>query len=159
MEDRNPYAPPASSVADPTFIGPKPPKVVTGAIYLMWAWLIASLASAFLPTVVPVINRSLSVISMLILIVIPLGIPLLIGTWLTARIGAGRNWARILVSTVLAVSAGYLRDERATLFFLFQGKMSLTLLGSFELIKLLLSLITALLLYTPPANRWFAAKT
>lgn len=111
MDDRNPYAPPASQVADPTTVGPK---------------------------------------------------PILIGIWLTTRIRAGRSWARILVCVILAVSTGYLGGERSALFFLFQGKVSMALIRSSQFAKLLLSIITITLLFTPPANRWFrwsAART
>lgn len=159
MDDRNPYAPPASVVADPSTIRPKPPRVVSGAISMMWAWLTVSLGTIFLPAAVSLFNRPYGVIGILILVAIPLGIPILIGAWLTSRIGAGRRWARILVCVVLVVSAGYLDDERSALFLLFQGKMPPTLIWSSQLIKLLLSTIIIVLLFTRPANRWFAAKT
>lgn len=158
MDDRNPYAPPASLVSDPTLVGPKPPMVVTGAIAMIWAWLIIGLATLFLPSAVAFINRPYAIIAIAISAAILLGIPILIVTWLTARIGAGRSWARILVCVALAVGAGYLRDERATLLFLFQGKISMALIWTSQFAKLLLSIITIVLLFTPAANRWFAAR-
>jgi hypothetical protein len=159
MDDRNPYAPPASQVADLATISPKPPKVVSGAISMMWAWLTVSLGTVALPTAVALINRPYGVIAILILVAIPVGIPILIGAWLTSRIGAGRSWARILVCVALAVSSGYPSDERSVLFLLLQGKMSTTLIWSSQFMKLLLSTITIVLLFTPPANRWFAGRT
>ncbi len=162
MDDRNPYAPPASEVADPTTVGPKPPKVVTSAISMIWAWLTVSLATLFLPTAVALIDTPFGVIGLLILAAIPVGIPILIGIWLTTRIGAGRSWARILVCVILAVSTGYLQDERSTLFVLFQGKVSMALIWTSQFAKLLLSIIAITLLFTPAANRWFrwsAART
>ena len=162
MDDRNPYAPPASQVADPTAVGPKPPRVITGAISLMWAWLTVSLATLFLPTAITLITGPFGVIGILILSAIPVGVPILTGIWLTTRIRAGRSWARILVCVILAVSTGYLGDERSALFFLFQGKVSMALIWSSQFAKLLLSIITITLLFTPPANRWFrwsAART
>lgn len=159
MDDRNPYAPPASEVADPSTISPKPPKVVRGAISMMWAWLTVSLGTVFLPTAVGLISRPYGVIVILLMVAIPLGIPILIGAWLAARIGAGRSWARIVVCVVLAVSAGYSSDERSALFFLFQGTLPIALIWSSQFVKLLLSMITIVLLFAPAANRWFAART
>jgi len=159
MDERNPYAPPASLVADPDLGGPKLPRVVTGANYMIWAWLIMTVATLFLPSVVGFINRPYAVLAFLIVLAIFIGIPILIAVWLTGRIGAGRGWARILACVALAVGAGYIPDERLALLFLFRGKISMSLILSSQFARLLLSIITIVLLFTPAANRWFAART
>lgn len=162
MDDRNLYAPPAAAVTDPVEARTQRPREVTWAIVLIWIWL-ATNASLALPIAVEVINGSLNLFGILAIVAIPIGIPVATVAWITNRIGEGRRWARILTSVCFGVGLISLAGEwRDFLQDLHAGELQAAFLRSLlwttRLIKLLLSVATVVLLFTPRANRWFKAQ-
>jgi hypothetical protein len=156
--DRNPYAPPAAAVADPIKVREKRPREVIWAMILVWAWLVMSMADSVLSIAIGAFNTSLNVISMLLLVALPIGIPAIIVAWINGRIGAGHRWARILTSVGLGASVVHTAQQWHVYLAILAGKMPLTFFRTSQLLALLLAAITVALLFTPRANRWFKPK-
>ena len=99
--ERNPYNPPSANVADVSSEQPiERPSSVTLAVRLLWLSLVIGIGGLFVaPRQVPGV-AGIVVVAVIGLIVFG------IYAWLIAKIGAGRNWARITY-TVLTV-IGYL---------------------------------------------------
>jgi len=98
--ERNPYAPPASTVADPVEIQGERPKEVTNAIRLMWTSTTLAILAMFLQA-----QRNTDVAQMWIVMLVGAALGLAIAFWFIGKIARGRNWARMvyLVLTVLGV--------------------------------------------------------
>src|SRR6185437_1928527 len=88
--ERNPYAPPVSTVADPTEIRRERPKEVTLAVKLLWTTLALGLAGMFLQP----LNATAP--AQWIGVIIGVGAVFGIWAWIVSKIARGRNWARIL---------------------------------------------------------------
>jgi len=145
--ERNPYAPPVATVADPVEVRSERPQEVTLAVKLLWACFFIGIAGVFLrpPQQVPFI-------AMLIVAILTLGF----WAWVITCIARGRNWARILFFVLVGLGLLF-----AVLF------LSATLAlyrerpfnGFLTAINYALEIYTLYLLLTPPAREWFKQTT
>jgi hypothetical protein len=84
---------------------------------------------------------------------------LLLTWWIVAKLQAGRNWMRVLLTILIALATLSTLIERdfqsATLV---TGRTSLTLTLIHNGLQVLLDLSVVALLFSPSARAWFAAK-
>jgi hypothetical protein len=145
--ERNLYAPPAAPVADPTEIRQHRPKLVEWAVWSLWV-------SVAIGIVTPVLQYTvLFTVGSVLLVLVGNVIRYTLAGWIIIRIGQGRHWARILLvlwDTVGLVSIAY-QWQAYRDFYLARPMW----LGAAAATKLVLDYTAAVLLFTPPANRWF----
>jgi hypothetical protein len=144
---RNPYAPPSAPVEDPVRAASMDrPRQVVLATVLLWSGLVLGIAKWAFEW------RSLGV-SFPIYISVPVGmVGFVIRAWLTIKIYAGRNWARVtllvfaLLGLVVLLSTAWRALARSPVSVF--GRIGLTAL-----------LLTALgLLFSRPASEWFRTR-
>jgi hypothetical protein len=157
--DRNVFAPPTATVADPVETGEPRPQQVTWAMICIWTWLAADIGQALSSMSILLINTALGSSFFLGAILIPLaleiGIPTAFSIWINSSIARGRHWARVLVAVFVALGVVGALDG-GTFQGPFNGELAL-LVVILQAAKILLGIIAAVLLFTPPANRWFKA--
>jgi FtsH-binding integral membrane protein len=147
--DRNPYAPPASPVADPTEVRTERPKEVTQAVRFLWISLVVSLGAMFFqPTLKNMPPTQWTIVLVVFAVVFALW------AWVISRIAAGRNWARVtffvltvigLLFTVVAIPASMP---------VYKARPLSAVLG---IANLVLEIWAFYLLLTTPAREWFKA--
>jgi len=141
--ERNPYAPPVSTVADPVEVRSERPKEVTLAVKLLWASFFIGIAGVFLRPA-----QQVPFIAILIVSILAFGF----WGWVITCIARGRNWARILFFVLLGIGLVF-----AVLF------LSATLAlyrerpfnGFLAALNYALEIYTLYLLLTAPAREWF----
>ena len=141
--ERNPYAPPVSTVADPVEVRSERPKEVTLAVKLLWASFFIGIAGVFLRPA-----QQVPFIAILIVSILAFGF----WAWVITCIARGRNWARILFFVLLGIGLVF-----AVLF------LSATLAlsrerpfnGFLAALNYALEIYTLYLLLTAPAREWF----
>ena len=147
--ERNPYAPPVSTVADPVEVRSERPKEVTLAVKLLWLSFFLGLISLFFQ---PAMNNRLQGVAVLIV----MGISFAIWAWVISKIAKGRNWARItfLVLGILG-----------TVFNIVATPMMMPLYkaqpvsAAISLVNFVLEIYTIYLMLTAPARAWFKQPT
>jgi hypothetical protein len=167
--DRNLYAPPAASVADPVETrGGHRPWQVTWAVNLIWLWVPLSVANIVVAQFVPTINApSYLPIAIVSTVLSPAGIQALAVAWLNSQIAHGRNWARIVLTVIFALGLVYLAFQwrlYAKIFAAINWQTFATTSPRIlwaaswagAVLRSLLNLSPALL-FTPKANQWFKA--
>lgn len=141
--ERNPYAPPVSTVADPVEVRSERPKEVTLAVRLLWASFLIGIVGVFLRPAQQVPFTAILIISIL-----AFGF----WAWVITCIGRGRNWARILFFVLVGFGLVF-----AAVFF----SMTLALYrdrpfnGFLAALNYALEIYTLYLLLTAPAREWF----
>jgi hypothetical protein len=145
--ERNPYAPPAATVADPMEPREERPAEVSWAVRLLWTSLAVGVATVVGPYLLDIS------IGLLIYLVIAGGARYVISVWILLRIASGHNWARILFLVVLLASLGYTILNWQAYAPSFAGKQPVAAVAFAA--KTLLDIAAACLLFMPRANRWF----
>jgi len=155
--DRNLYAPPAASVADPVETRGSRPWQVTGAVALVWILVAYDIVILLLPLATTFISfPSLALFSILGFLISPVAFKSYIVAWLNTLIARGRNWARIVLGILIAVAFIY------TAVVWTSGKIpgaaySFLVNNRLLALKLPIELAAVVLLFTPRANQWFKA--
>lgn len=145
--ERNPYAPPASTVADPVEIRPDRPKEVTLAVKLLWISFFLGLVGIFLQPALTNANR-VAQWGILIVMAIMFGI----WAWVISKIAKGRNWARItflvvgIIGTVLNILFAPMVMP------IYRGQ---PVGGAVALVNFVLEIYAIYLLLTASARTWF----
>ena len=145
--ERNLYAPPASTVADPVAPREERPLEVVRAVRLLWISLAIGVVGLLAQYLLEIS------IGLIVYLLISGGARYLISMWIILRIASGRNWARIVFLVILLAGLGYMIFNWHYYAQFFTGEHPL---AAFELAaKTLLNLAAAWLLFMPRANRWF----
>ena len=155
--DRNLYAPPGATVADPAEVAADRPNEVTWAMYGIWASVAIGVAETLLPAAIPLLNLPVfGMLGFLVMLALGVGVRIVIAAWVNSRIGLGRNWARILAATLFVLSTIYLGTHWRTYIALFHGETALAY-SILSAVKVCINTAVVILLFTPRANRWFKA--
>lgn len=142
--DRNPYAPPVSTVADPVEVRGERPKEVGLAVKLLWASFFIGIASVFLRPAA----QQVPFVAVLIVSVLAFGF----WGWVITSIGRGRNWARILFFVLVGIGLVFgVLFLSATLAIYRERPFN----GLLAALNYALEIYTLYLLLTAPARRWF----
>ena len=143
--NHNPYTPPQAPVSDAAEVSQpaQKPKQVSMAAQMLWATLALGVINTALQW-----KYLMAVFSVEMLVVTQL-LTLGIAAWLTIKISAGRNWARItyLVLTIVGLPA-ILLQLPAT----FARAPVSGLVGG---VQLVLQLYALYLIFFEPGRRWF----
>lgn len=150
--ERNPYAPPVSSVADPAEVRGERPKEVTQAVKLLWISCVMGLAGMFLQPIV----TSAAAPAQWIGILIGIGIVFGITAWMIVKIAKGRNWARILFLVGGIIGIAFTVFALPTVLALYKSR---PLSGVLSLANFVLEIYIMYLLLTAPAREWFKQPT
>jgi hypothetical protein len=145
----NPYAPPATTVADAApLAAPERPRAVTIAVALLWVsifigmpvaiWRIATFGGA---TPAPYFGMFLVVYAFLLSVCF----------WLFGSLRKGKNWARI---TILVMTALYIAVQPLTLQVTLAGPSPDAIV---KVLQLLLWVAASVLLLGPSSRAWYAA--
>jgi len=140
----NPYAPPGANVADPPdVVVSARPGTVDWALRLLWAAVaLGGVFMLFNPSTLKSATAAILVRAIGLLFLTPL-------VWLTWKIAARRNWAR--VTWIVVTVMGTLFVLRSP-----QRVIHLSLLGQANfMLQTGLQWTTVTLLLTPSARRWF----
>ncbi|HET9473061.1 MAG TPA: hypothetical protein VFO82_04160 [Steroidobacteraceae bacterium] len=160
----NPYAPPAATVADVEsgVESLERPRIVTRGIGLLWAYLVVSVPSVFLPLSPPSVEddsdsfmlamQTGAMVATVLMIAV-----LALLTWFAWK---GRNWARI--THLVLVIIGMLSYGLVLLagFWLEAGQESFSeewYLNVLYLLQTVLNVAGVWLLFTRSANAWYRA--
>jgi hypothetical protein len=152
----NPYTPPTSHVDDPslTSVDPDGNRDVLRSTLLIWI----SFGLGVIGFIMEMFNIGGSEVPVMASLAVGLAIAFLITWWVTAKLKAGRNWMRILITVLMILGvAGPL------VFWDFYKTAIVTqyadqpLKGVFDLAQYALSIVAVLLLYTARSRSWFAA--
>lgn len=146
--ERNPYAPPVSTVADPAEIRGERPKEVTQAVKLLWVSLLIGLAGLFLQPLWAGGGGAPQRIGVLGGVLIGFGI----WAWVIAKIANGRNWARILFLVLAILGVAYMVLAMPAALAVYKAR---PLTGLLSLANFVLEIYTMYLLLTAPAREWF----
>jgi membrane-bound metal-dependent hydrolase YbcI (DUF457 family) len=105
-QPRNPYSPPAATVADAVTAARPMPGAVRRALYVYVASFVLGLVMLMIRPAADPRHAELSAVAT----AISVGVVIVLGTWLFWKISAGRNWARIvlLVLTIISVPASFI---------------------------------------------------
>jgi hypothetical protein len=143
----NPYAPPGTIVADlPEAVVSARPGSVDWALRLLWvAFALAGVFMLFKPLTLASATAAILVRIIALLFVTPF-------VWLTWKIAAGRNWARVtwIVITVMGTLV-VLSAPRKVIQLSLPGKVNFMLQTG-------LQWTTVALLLSPSARRWFKSS-
>ena len=143
--ERNPYAPPESTVADPVEVRSERPKEVTLAVKLLWASFFIGIAGVFLRPA-----QQVPFIAILIVSILAFGF----WAWVITCIAAGRNWARILFFVLVGIGLAFAAVFLATTLALYRDR---PFNGFLAALNYALEIYTLYLLLTAPARQWFTA--
>ncbi len=155
MNDTNPYAPPKAPVADiEKSPPPQAPSHVVTCCQLMWIGLGLSALYSVVDTFLA--PDRLNLIASIVSGVVVLGIGYLIVRWVTAKLLAGRNWMRWLVTVINVLS--WLAVPLAWDFYmaLMKSIMVNPILALITLVQTVLGVVAIVLLHTTASRRWFA---
>src|SRR5688572_2901232 len=152
----NPYTPPSSHVDDPSIAGADPDgnRDVLRATQLLWI----SFGVGILGFVLEIIQPSAAGIPMVIGLVFGVAIAFLITWWITAKLKAGRNWMRILLTVLMVIGIVMpllIWDFYKTAVFAVYATNPLK--AVVDLAQYALGIIAVVLLHTPRSRAWFAA--
>ena len=159
-EVRNPYAAPDAVVADVAVPDAVPPenKHVKWACIVLWCSLAITLIA--LPVTVrqqpAVVSDTFGWGGTLATGIIGAVLAALIIWWVTAKLGAGRNWMRLLVtvfygfSTLISPFAWAASETAAQSF-------ATPFIGTLTILSYITNVATLVLVNTPSAREWFAA--
>jgi hypothetical protein len=145
--ERNLYAPPAATVADPVAPREERPLEVVWALRLLWASLAVGVVTVVGPYLLEIS------VGLLIYLILAGGARYVISVWVILRIASGRNWARILYLVILVAGFGYMALNWQVYAQLFTFRQPLA--AASWIAKTLLDIGAACLLFMPRANRWF----
>jgi hypothetical protein len=145
--ERNLYAPPGATVADPVEPREERPIEVTWAVRLMWTSLAVGVITVLGPYLLQIS------VGLLLYLLIAGGIRYVISAWIILKIARGRNWARFLFLTVFIFGLGSMAVKWQVYSQVITGKNTLTAVTFVA--KTLLDIGAACLLFMPRANRWF----
>jgi len=158
--DRNPYAPPTAPVNDPAAAVEAPmdrPRTVTLAVRLMWvSMVIGALNLIFGWNDLMAMDEiakdapanALGVIKAVV--VVMLVISFAFYSWVIVKMGQGRNWARVVLVILMALSL--LSNP-------FSGIPKLgVLLGLMGVVTFALELASLVLIYMPASRPWFQPR-
>jgi len=152
----NPYTPPTSHVDDPSVaaVDPDGNRDVLRSTMLIWI----SFGLGVIGFVLEMFSIANSQVSVWIGLAIGLAVAFLITWWVTAKLKAGRNWMRILITVlmILGVAGPLLFWEYYKTAIVVQYAQQ-PIKGVFDLAQYALSIIAVLLLYTARSRAWFAA--
>jgi hypothetical protein len=144
--ERNPYAPPVSTVADPAEVRGERPKEVTQAVKLLWISFFVGIAGIFLQ---PLNIRSAA---QWMGVLIGAGVIFAIWAWVISKIAKGRNWARVLFLVLVILGLVFTVFVIPTALALYRAR---PLSGLLSLTNFVLEIYTVYLLLTAPAREWF----
>lgn len=159
-EVRNPYAAPDAAVADVTAADAPPPenRHVKWACIILWCSLAITLVA--LPVALtqqPALSSGTIGFGGTVLTgILGAVFAVLITWWVVTKLGAGRNWMRLLVTVFYgfsAIVAPFTWASAETAAVSFAGPLS----GTLTILGYLLNLATLVLVNTPSAREWFAA--
>lgn len=151
--ERNPYAPPVSPVADPTELRGPRPKEVTRAVRLLWVSLVLSIAGLFMQPTRAASHEEQVVVTTTLVVGGVIGFGL--WGWVLLKIGAGRNWARIvfIVLTIIGLAiTPFVMPYSLSVY------RTQPLSGVSAAANAILELAALYLLLTAPARAWFKPK-
>ncbi len=155
----NPYSPPTAPVGgvETKQVAGPVDKNVSRACALTW------LSTGLVLIVTPIEYRNLQSAApppeSLLQLVAACAVLLLLTWWIVAKLQAGRNWMRVLLTVliVLATLSTFIeRDFHSAT--LVTGRTSLTLTLIHNGLHVILDLSVVALLFSPSARAWFAAK-
>jgi hypothetical protein len=144
--ERNPYAPPVSTVADSAEIRGERPKEVTLAVKLLWTSLLLGVAGMFLQP----LNATAP--AQWIGVIIGAGAVFAIWAWIVSKIAKGRNWARVLFLVLVILGLVVTVLVMPTAMAIYRAR---PLNGVISLINVVIEVVTMYLLLTAPARAWF----
>lgn len=159
-EVRNPYAAPDAAVADVAAPGVVPPenKHVKWACIVLWCSLAITLIA--LPVAVKqqpeVVSGTFGWGGTLATGILGAVFAALIIWWVTAKLSAGRNWMRWLVTIFYGLSTIISPFSWASSELAAQSFAS-PLIGTLTILSYITNLVTLVLVNTPSAREWFAA--
>jgi hypothetical protein len=152
----NPYTPPTSHVDDPSLTSADPDgnRDVLRSTVLIWI----SFGLGVIGFIMEMFNVGGSQVPVVASLAVGLAIAFLITWWVTAKLKAGRNWMRILITVLMILGVA------GPLFFWEFYKTAIVtqyadqpIKGVFDLAQYALSIVAVLLLYTARSRSWFAA--
>jgi hypothetical protein len=148
----NPYSAPKSVVADPKLVPVERPRVVTRAVRLLWAALALGLFTSFSGTPLPDADDENAWLwfATVGIAVVWFGI----GAWLIFKLSRGRSWARAAYVVLAILSYGLVVYAWGDFVTEFERTPYRTVL---EVVSALAELTAIVLLFTKPANAWYAA--
>jgi len=145
--DRNPYTPPEASVAVNEQLRPanRPPEVKK-AIQLLWGSLAIgpinlALDWSHLSGLMPMSN-----------VLITLGLTVALFGWLTAKIGVGRNWARVTFLVLMVLGLPF------TALMLVATLKRTPAEGVLQIVQALMQIYSLYLLFAVPGKSWFQRR-
>ena len=141
--ERNPYAPPASTVADPVEVRSERPKEVTLAVRLLWASFFIGIVGMFLRPA-----QQVPFIAIVIVSIVAFGF----WAWVITCIAAGRNWARILFFVLVGIGVVFAVIFLSATLALYKDR---PFNGFLAALNYALEIYTLYLLLTAPAREWF----
>jgi hypothetical protein len=141
--ERNPYAPPVATVADPVEVRIERPKEVALAVKLLWASFFIGIVGVFLRPA-----QQVPFIAILIVSILAFGF----WAWVITRITEGRNWARILFFVLIGFGLAFAVVFLSATVALYRER---PFNGFLAAINYALEIYTLYLLLTAPAREWF----
>lgn len=146
--DPNPYSAPKASVADPVLVPVERPRVVLRAVQLLWVSFVLTSVSTFADVKLQSYDDAVS-IAILAFTLVWFGTT----AWLIFKLARGRSWARTAYLILALISYGLVA-------FLWNESLADYLAQPYQttldVLALLTELVALYLLFTKPANRWFA---
>jgi hypothetical protein len=150
--NRNPYAAPEATVADPVERPGQRPTQVSYAVRLLWVSVAISLIASLLNfQTLQAQAAPLPPATVLLIILIS---PALLA-WITSRVAARRNWARRLFLVLTALGMLLLPLTLHATLALWWSKPAVGVPG---VVNWVLQLVALGLLFTPRAGAWFRAN-
>jgi hypothetical protein len=144
--ENNPYAPPRALVEDPPAVGEDlaRPTLVTASLNMLWATLVLGIVGLIAKWA----TGQMAHVSVVALIVV-VAVTMAWQVWLTLKIGARRNWARMtyIVMWIGGILFLFIRPE-----LVFHSDR---LNESVFVLQTVLQVTACALLLSPSANRWF----
>lgn len=158
-EERNPYAAPDAVVADvaiPSDVPAEHPHVKRACIVL-WASLAVTVLAVPLSLGHNGVFASLGLSGGMVAGFIGVVLAALITWWVVAKLSAGRNWMRLLVSIIFGLSVVLTPVSWATSPELIEQSFPDVTTGALTLVQYGMTLAVLVLINTPSARGWFAA--
>jgi hypothetical protein len=152
----NPYTPPTSHVDDPSVasVDPDGDRDVLRATRLLWI----SFGVGILGFILEIFQPDVAGVPLIIGLVFGIAIAFLITWWITAKLEAGRNWMRILLTVLMVlgvVGPLLLWDFYKTAVFAVYATNPIK--AVVDLGQYALGIAAVVLLFTPRSRAWFAA--
>jgi hypothetical protein len=141
------YAPPATEVADPPLVAALParPRQVQIAVALLWLSLVLGIPEAILSTrPAPTEDGRVDTVFVVVML-----LAFAFTFFLTVKVYQGRNWARIVVLVLTALSI------TMTLFPFDEPRVDGPLLQGLRLLCVLIDVAAMYLVFSKPGSLWF----